>query len=229
MKDADMRSVIGLIGIAFLITLGSSQARSNTPQSHPSTSAFSTHGIKALTVEEFYPMMLRICHVMSFYRNDESYDIKKASESILFEYSDIDPDGVDSQRKLVEFWNHYVLGMICPSASNLFDQKHLYKRIIELGVHRGALTKYFLRDNIEFPVDMNAVEIGKDGKPTTILDYLDEILTTPELRRIYNAGRLMRLRRLIVVRFDGKRADEMSAQELERRVERFHSLKKLRR
>ncbi|GHB05115.1 hypothetical protein GCM10009069_29540 [Algimonas arctica] len=172
-------------------------------------------------------MRLRMCLATHFLRNEEAYDINEALESILFEYSDIDPDGVDSQMKLVEFWNHYVPGMICPSTSNLFDQKHLYKRIIDLGVHRRVLPGYFLRDNIEFPVDINVVEIGKDGKPTTVLDYLDELLTTPELRRLYNAGQLTRLRRLIVMRFDGKRVHEMSPQELEERLERFHSLKKL--
>lgn len=222
-----MRNVIGVITIVFLATLGASQAQGNIPQSHPSTSASSTDGIKALTAKEFNGMRLRICQAMSFSTNDMSYDVKDASESILFRYSGIDPNGVDSQKKLVEFWNHYVPGVICPSSANLFDSKHLYKRAIDLGVHQPWLPGYFLRDNVEFPVDINVVEIGKDGKPTTVLDYLDEILTTPELRRIYNTGKLTRLRRLIVVRFDGKRVHEMSPQELEERLERFHSLKKL--
>lgn len=177
-----------------------------------------------ISVYDFNTMRLRMCLIASAFTNDEEYDFAEAFDSVLLEYSGIDPNDADRQLKLAIFWNRYVPGMICPVTANLFESQHIYKRIVVLGVHRRIFAEYFLRDPNEFPVEVNSVEIDRNGNYATLLDYIHKILDTPRIRSIYNAGQLMRLKRLIEVRFDGKRVQEMSAEELENETRKYLQL-----
>ena len=179
---------------------------------------------REISSSDLNSIRLRICLVASAVTNDGEYDFGEAFDSILLEYSDIDPNDADRQFKLAIFWNRYLPGMICPSAANLFESKHIYKRIVDLNLHRPVLVLFFLRYPNEFPVDVNSVKIDRNGNYVTLLDYLYEILETPKFRRIYNAGQLIRLRRIIETRFDGKRVQDMSAEELESETRRYLQL-----
>lgn len=206
------------------LSTSSAQAQGEILEANADPLASLSYVPREISSSDLNSIRLRMCLIASAFRNDEDYDFGEAFDSILLEYSDIDPNDPDRQFKLAIFWNRYLPGMICPTTANLYESKHIYKRIIDLGVHKRIFGEYFLRDPNEFPVDVNSVEIDRNGNYATLLDYIYEILENPELRRLYNAGQLMRLRRLIEVRFDGKRVQNMSAEELESETRRYLQL-----
>jgi len=162
-----------------------------------------------LTQRSIDSMKMKICMAMNQGKSDASISIPKKINSIIIAFSGLDPQSEDINEKIAKVWNRYSDQMICPTINGVYPTQHIYKRAIELKVEKGALVDYFLKDAGNFPINMNAVENKPDGTQETVLDYLDRILANPNVQNKYNAGQLIRVKKIIERRFDGKRAREL--------------------
>ena len=66
---------------------------------------------------------------------------------------------------------------------------------------------YFLQDRA---LNVNSIEY-RDGRPETLIDYIDQILQEPEVEETWDVSKLRRLRTLLIDHMNGKHAVELLA------------------
>lgn len=174
-----------------------------------------------LSVDNVRSLAFELCALLTSVRMVEGFDVRKEYEKRLQSYSGVDTEQPDYQLKLAEFWSLHSEMMICRAASGAYPKQHFFKRVIEMNLQRAVLDEYFLYDEIEFPIDVNAIEIEADGSQTTVLDYVDKVLATPSLRARIHVGQVTEIRDILVELYGGKKAREMTPSELRIRSERF--------
>lgn len=177
-------------------------------------------GIKALTQQQADNVKNRACTALHQGRTMENYSLPKTIEKIIFVHWGIIGITPEDKKRLAQTWNFYAPMFVCPPSSGIYPTQHLYKRAIELNVHQGFLHGWLLANPEELPIDINVVEIALDGTGSTLLDYIDMLLALPDVKKKYNVGQLIRLRRIVESRFNGKRVHEMGPCERERRLSR---------
>lgn len=171
-----------------------------------------------LDVNETARMTGKLCAILHKAEISENISITELFDEVLFKHSGIDPDSQNARLRLANFWNENSARIICPTSAGLYQTQHIFKRAIQLNLHKDALFDYFLSNPVEFPIDANVVEIYPNGKSSTLLDFIDAVLSSPNVVEKYNVGQIKRLKRIIEVRFDGKRSNELSAHESEKNL-----------
>ncbi|RXP54521.1 hypothetical protein EC396_09045 [Lutibacter sp. HS1-25] len=106
----------------------------------------------------------------------EGFNASKFKEKIATQIG-VNPNNEDINSILSDFLNQNKNKMICAKdpKSNTSRSMHFYKYAILNGII--DLYDEILFDDEEFEIDFNAVEIV-DGKPETLLDYIDKRITT---------------------------------------------------
>ena len=59
-------------------------------------------------------------------------------------------------------------------------------------------------------MNVNSIEY-RDGRPETLIDYIDQILQEPEVEETWDVSKLRRLRTLLIDHMNGKHAVELLA------------------
>lgn len=135
-------------------------------------------------------------------------------EMSILRDTNIDPNSDDLKLEISRVWSKYSHLMICPSTGGIHPKQHVFKRAIAVDAHQDALAGYFFADADGFPIDPNVVEIGADGEPYNLVDYINAMLARPDAPKRYNVGEIVRLRRLLQTRFGAKPVSEMTPEEL---------------
>ncbi|GHB05108.1 hypothetical protein GCM10009069_29530 [Algimonas arctica] len=143
----------------------------------------------------------------------------KEIEKRLLRYFKVDVTAPDYKLKIAQHWNYYSTSMICGATNGTYPTQHIYKRALAMNFHTPILDEYFFADEIAFPIDPNTIEIQGDGSYSTVLDYIDAMLSRPDASTTYNIGQVAGLGEIIVDFFGGKRVSEMSAQEIRTRTD----------
>lgn len=143
----------------------------------------------------------------------------KEIEKRLLRYFKVDVTAPDYRLEIAKHWNYYSNRMICPATNGTYPTQHIYKRALAMNYHTPILDEYFFADEVTFPIDPNVVEVLEDGSYSTVLDYIDAMLSRPDASTTYNIGQVAGLGEIIVDFFGGKRVREMSADEIRMRTE----------
>lgn len=85
------------------------------------------------------------------------------------------------------------------------------KRAVDMNMYNEIFYEFLPYDSEEFPVDVNAVENCR-GTPETLLDYLDDIIYSPELHQHYWMPIIVELRDIIVDEYGAKHARDLASQ-----------------
>ncbi|GHB05101.1 hypothetical protein GCM10009069_29520 [Algimonas arctica] len=177
-------------------------------------------GIVALTQQQADSVKDRVCTALHQSGNTENFSISETVEGIIFFYMGIKGDTPGNRKLLAESWNFYAPMFVCQATSGIYPTQHVYKRAIELSVYDEFIVDWLLSDPEGFLIDISVVEIALDGTGSTLLDYIDMIQARSDAKEIYDLGQLIRLRRIVESRFNGKRLHEMGPCERERRMSR---------
>ncbi|GHB05093.1 hypothetical protein GCM10009069_29510 [Algimonas arctica] len=223
-KSGQPEVMVSLFVFAALIFLFPMNVQAQADSERNPFSESSEHDFKSLSEQERDNMRNRICLALNVARTDEQMSLSDTIDTLISEHGEFDETAQNHDLKKANFWNAYSPSMSCPPTAGLYPQQHVFKRAILMAVYSEALNQYFLADSKKFPIDMNVIEVEADGTPTTVLDFIDYILAREEAREAFNVGQIIRLRRTIEVRFDGKRAIDMDRQELEKRLQQFQDL-----
>ena len=110
---------------------------------------------------------------------------------------------------VANFWNANSQDLICrTSTGGLRNPQHFMKRVVEMNMQNEALYDFILYDPEEYPITVNHIEIY-NGKKETILDYIENILTTPGNDKKYNFQELQSLKRILIDEYGAKLATQL--------------------
>lgn len=193
----------------------------DTSEWGPNTPYFSpAPGVKPLTLQQVENVRDRACTALHQSGNTENFSLTSVMNGIIFFHMGIEVKTPEDRILAARTWNFYAPRFVCSATSGIYPTQHLYKRAIELAVYDEFLIDWLLADPTGFPIDMSVVEIAPDGTGSTFVGYLDRIIADPKSKNAYDLGELIRLRRLVEIRFKGKRLEEMGSCERERRMSR---------
>ena len=151
----------------------------------------------------------QICSAMMVVDTSGTRPAKDAFELIILNYLEID-EAEDIARRMAirEFWNANHELLICTSEARGYDSpQHLLKRILNLKDSTNFYFDYFLQDRA---LNVNSIEY-RDGRPETLIDYIDQILQEPEVEETWDVSKLRRLRTFLIDHMNGKHAVELRA------------------
>jgi hypothetical protein len=111
--------------------------------------------------------------------------------------------------KINEFWNEYSDELICTNKSKTARvPQQFMKRVVDMGMGNQIFDEFLLYDYDEYPIDVNAVEIY-NGRPETILDFVDSILNVPVRLENSEEDVLRELQEILVGDYGAKHASEL--------------------
>jgi len=151
----------------------------------------------------------RICSSIYEFRTVEGASFQNNMKRIAAQELGIDLRTLQGKKQFADYWNANNDQMICKSIAGIYPAQHVFKRAIQMKVDKPILREFFLTNPNDFPINVNAVETLANGEKETLLDYVDKVLRHPEVDNIFNKGQIIRLKRILELRFDGKRAHEL--------------------
>ncbi len=139
--------------------------------------------------------------------NAEGKNIVKTMEGQMLAYIGITRNPLNYKDKIITFYNANHHDFICKGkvTDKTRETEHLMKRAIALSIHNKVLYDFLLNHP---NTDVNAVEY-LNGKPETVVDYLDTILADPNVNRKYVISDMKALREMLVDYFNGKKAIDL--------------------
>ncbi|GHB05123.1 hypothetical protein GCM10009069_29550 [Algimonas arctica] len=165
-------------------------------------------------------MKERMCTALHQGRNTDSVNIAERLRGIVLFSFDLNADDERLEEQIAVIFNRYSSRMVCPATSGIYPKQHLFKRAVELHVYQDALVEFFFANPITFPIDPNVIELSPLGSETTLMDYINRELAADNAKDKHNVGRLIRLRRLLQIRFNAKTVAEMTPNEIEFQLSR---------
>lgn len=140
-------------------------------------------------------------------RNATGEDIPTLIKNEFAKHLGINVTDPDYQTKVTQFWNANQNDFICSGklSTQYRESEHLLKRMINLNEDSNFFYNFLLDD---MNVRVNAVE-NVDGKPETVIDFIDKILLTPEKQRYYSFDKLKKLRKMLVDYYGAKKAIDL--------------------
>ncbi len=166
-----------------------------------------------LTQSELELLAARLCLILHNGRNNDTYSISNNLRSTLIKTANIQGSTKADMQKLAVWINKYSSGFICKSSSGLYARQHLFRRAVELSVHKETFQGFFAKDFDNFPIDFNVLEINGEGEFSNIIDYLNEIMAREDYRDKYNFGEIDRMYRILKVRFNTKGFNDLTGPE----------------
>lgn len=125
----------------------------------------------------------------------------------FFEIKKTDPN---YKLKVATAYNKYADRLICrskPTDLSRSPEQYL-KRIVSIGMYWTILYDFLLYDQEEYPIDVNTIEMV-NGRPETLLDYLNTMLKDPRREYKFNVKEIQLLRGLIIEDYGAKTAKEL--------------------
>ena len=115
------------------------------------------------------------------------------------------------KQKFTELYNKYSDKFICTDkpTEKSRNPEHFLKRVVCLSMYESIFYDFLLSDPEEYPIDVNTVEIV-NGKPETLIDYIDNIITNPEISKNYDVGQIKDLKSWLVEEYGAKKANELN-------------------
>jgi hypothetical protein len=191
------------------------------PHCGPDLSGTTTEGNQGLTELEKIMEKVEKKNLEEFSGNLCTYLVlldgdSNAGEKIkkyFYDFLEISDESSENQKAIFKtFWNKHNDKLICKT--KVYQARvieHFTKRAIELKLGYELFGGFLLRDHQNMKINVNAVEIY-DGKKETVLDFIENILNDPKGISTYGSGglaKLKRIKRILVARFEAKRADEL--------------------
>ena len=130
-----------------------------------------------------------------------------------------------TRTELAHFFNSVSHRMFCRASSGLYPTQHVFKRAVALNIQVEVLEGYFFADEERFPVNPNIVDFsgrrtsGSGG--TTILDYIDSVLSSPNASTSFNTGQIRGLREILIDLYDAKTVADLPPEEVARQRQQF--------
>ena len=117
-------------------------------------------------------------------------------------------------RSLVSgFWNENAQHLICDDKAQGYRSPILFmKRVVEMEMQKTVLYGFLLSDEEDYAVTVNHAEIY-DGKPETILDFLDGILRDKARHVDYDIDEIQELRQVLFEGYGAKNARDLGGSE----------------
>ncbi len=136
-------------------------------------------------------------------------DIVNTMEDQILGYMKITRSTPEYKERIISFWNANKNDFICKGkvTSKTRDTEHLMKRAIALSIHDKVFDGFFF-DTEEYDFDYNAIELV-DGKPETVLDYLDKVISDPDASKKYVIKHIIELRNSLRDEFGAMHAKDL--------------------
>ncbi|MBL4852913.1 MAG: hypothetical protein JKY25_01585 [Robiginitomaculum sp.] len=159
-------------------------------------------------------MAIELCTLLNHTQTTVvDYPVTEALERNLLRFMKVSKDDPNYILKIAAFWNHYADRVICPAASGFYPKQHIYRRALDMNIHKVVLKDYFFRDPVAFPIEVNTIEVLPNGRSTTLLDYIDAALASDEAEDRYNIDVVEELTDYLVDKFGAKRFSELDPAE----------------
>lgn len=127
-------------------------------------------------------------------------------EGRLLAHLELTRETPNYQAEITKFWNKNHRKMIITNELVGYrSPQHILKRAVEMNEISQFFFEYFLRDQKR---NLNAVE-WVDGKPETLLDYLNKIIGNPKVHKLYNMNQVRQLKLFIITQMDAKTGSEV--------------------
>jgi hypothetical protein len=156
---------------------------------------------------KFKIMINKLCSNLMAARTDESLKIGNKLETIMLHYNGLTQETSDYKEKLEHFWDVNKNDFICEANSH-YGKQHILKVMVDMQLYRPILIKYFLSKKTGYKLNMNAFEVV-NGKPETIVDYLQEIMEGKNSSENYDTRSLRRLLVILKRKFNGKSGEQL--------------------
>lgn len=141
--------------------------------------------------------------------NVDGENIVKNIEDQMLAFTGLTRKIPNYRDRLVEFYNKNHHDFICKGkvTGTTRESEHLMKRALALKI-QGYIFDDFFFDTEDVDVNVNAIEYV-DGKPETVLDYLDKILLSPNASRRYVISDIKDLKEALIEQYGAKHAKEL--------------------
>jgi hypothetical protein len=133
--------------------------------------------------------------------------VGKRIEDRFLSHLNLSRESTCYQKKLVNFWNQNQNKFIC-KASIHYGRKHLFKVVADLQMYNPVLLEYFLKEGQKYKRNVNAYEMKK-GKRETTLDYLYDIETGKNSFLNYNIPEINELIEILEDEYGALRGREL--------------------
>ena len=150
-----------------------------------------------------------VCSSIQEFRSFEGSSFQDNMKRIAIQELQADLNTPQGKIQFADFWNANNDKMVCTSLAGIYPAEHVFKRAIQMRVDKPILREFFLASPTDFPINVNAVETLETGEKETVLDFVDKVLNLPDVDDMYDKGKIIRLKRILELRFDGKRAHEL--------------------
>ena len=154
----------------------------------------------------------QMCEVLYSTRTVEGFHSFQALENTLLSRVGFTKSDPNYKMKMVAFWNYYNDRMICSQGTTEYPRQHIYRRAIELRVEKYVLFGFFLKDPVNSPYNINAVEyIADKGVSITVIDFIDSLIKVEEEDGVgeYDIDELEELRETLMNDYGAKRYKDL--------------------
>lgn len=170
---------------------------------------FESLGYKVTWIEFSNPIQdlaNNICNRIILFNDANIGEPWEAFEDSIAAYWGIERSSPNFRTRVTKFWNENHDKMICTDQHIGYNTpQHLLKRVIEMHVIQGFYFDYLLRDQ---NTNVNAVEYH-NGKPETVIDFIDEIINDPTVHPLYSMEQIESLRAFLTQIIGAKTAEEL--------------------
>jgi hypothetical protein len=173
-----------------------------------SRDAYKDENIKKTKLED---LVQKVCSKIMHAKNSQNKEIVdevgKSIEKILLSYLDKSRSSKNYKKEIATFWNKYHESFICKQNTH-YGNKHLFKVVVDMQMQTPVLLDYFLHEDNKYKINVNAYEIV-EGKPETVLDYLDNIVTGNGGGLEYDIPAIKELIEIFEDEYKGLRGEEL--------------------
>ena len=127
-------------------------------------------------------------------------------ENAILHHLQINKKTANYRQKITTFWNQYSDQMICTEKTLGYKSpQHLLKRVVAMDAISHFYFKYFLHDR---SANVNSIEYH-NGKPETVIDFIDNLIADPEMHKIHNMKEVRQLRAFLTTMMGALPAKEI--------------------
>ncbi len=129
----------------------------------------------------------------------------------LSRYFRVPPDAPGFHEKVQQFWDTHYAQLICDDIKDGFTKTkstHLSKRAWDLNQHDTFIFDFLLNEDRTY-LNINAVDYSFEGKPETLLDFLERIYNNPKRYPRYDLNEVKDMIMELRVAYGAKRAREL--------------------
>ncbi len=129
----------------------------------------------------------------------------------LSRYFRVPPDAPGFHEKVQQFWDTHYAQLICDDIKDRFTKTkstHLSKRAFDLNQQDAFIFDFLLNEDRTY-LNINAVDYSFEGKPETLLDFLERIYNNPKRYPRYDLNEVKELIMELTDDYGAKRAREL--------------------